>query len=157
MKIEAGKYYTARDGRKACVLGINSTPNAKYPWVGFIEGNVEALSWTITGMYRLLLSDALDLVSVWKDSPQVEANYDWSKLPAWAKCIYRRQKGTWIWSSEVVKLQHDGWWFGCSTRHVGTIPPEFAPKADVPWMKSLTMLPKDAGHNTGISASRYYQ
>ncbi len=63
MKIEAGKYYKTRDGRKARVY-VTDAENRDFPVHGFLSG--EQLMWTLEGTFYVSLDPSVrDLVSEW--------------------------------------------------------------------------------------------
>ena len=81
MKLEAGKYYKTRDGRKAKIVSeISPSPFnhtvSTYPFMGWVEGYTAAISWTAQGSYieqdwSKADSDS-DLVAEWKEPVKVE-------------------------------------------------------------------------------------
>ena len=71
MKIEQGRFYKTRNGRKVYVAGV-LLPNVDgkqlvtYPVVGYLEN--EILYWTLEGRYRDSTGDySLDLVAEWRE------------------------------------------------------------------------------------------
>ena len=71
MKIEAGRFYRTRDGRKAYVAAIGNPLNAKdlYPAIGFMEGEhgLEG-TWTTCGRYMDKREDHdSDLIAEWRE------------------------------------------------------------------------------------------
>ena len=71
MKIEAGKNYKTRDGRKVYVAGV-LLPNvdgkhlSTYPITGYLRD--EILNWTIDGRYGITFGPhKLDLVAEWRE------------------------------------------------------------------------------------------
>jgi hypothetical protein len=73
MKIEAGKYYKTRDGKKAFVEHVfqkspfsGSSPPG-YTSFGFIEGNGQVEWWTADGFYVTRGQGCNDLVAEWVD------------------------------------------------------------------------------------------
>lgn len=82
MKIEVGKYYRLRDGRKAYVTGRqNDNPftgqTAIYPWCGFAENDDADYSWTESGLKWADSEgcddgdDGGDIVGEWNDDVKV--------------------------------------------------------------------------------------
>lgn len=97
LKIEAGKFYRTRDGRKAEVVGQRSEASGATPWIGVIDAT-ELCAWHLDGytFWPKTKPYGTDLVSEWRelrkwtshalvyeplDSPGV-ALTDWSKEPA---------------------------------------------------------------------------
>jgi hypothetical protein len=73
MKIEAGKYYKTRDGKKAFVEHVfqkspfsGSSPSG-YTSFGFIEGNGQVDWWTADGFYVTCGQGCNDLVAEWRE------------------------------------------------------------------------------------------
>jgi hypothetical protein len=68
MKIEAGKYYRTRDGRKV-------GPMVNYEWgdrrddVAFIENYGDGRFWSTSGIYRKGTNDTCDIIAEWTESP----------------------------------------------------------------------------------------
>lgn len=65
LKIEAGKCYRTRDGRKAHVM-FRHPYNHPFPYVGYVEDNDGVSAWTDAGFYSVP-SDRLRLISEWKE------------------------------------------------------------------------------------------
>jgi hypothetical protein len=139
MKIEAGKEYRTRDGRKARVYATDGIS----PYV--VHGAIQTpqgwslQSWITNGAKR---SDGLagtymsDLVSEWVNLPEV----DWSKLPAWFSWVAQLPGGIWCTYNQLPKLTDLGW-----SLNGLPIPMEYAPKwsGDTgDWRQSLVERPK---------------
>ena len=76
MKIEAGKYYRTRDGRKAYVSAVilenpfgSPRFECDYPCRGFIEDSGYS-SWQLNGKWAHENNDSTDLVAEWSDEPE---------------------------------------------------------------------------------------
>jgi hypothetical protein len=68
LKIEAGKCYRTRDGRKAHVLGIRDDVDVPHPVIGFIEGDKTTHCWCKDGGYYATSAESgYDLISEWKE------------------------------------------------------------------------------------------
>lgn len=67
MKLEAGKYYRTRDGRKAYVIGQNVFECNYGKWfAGYIDGDADPLDWSIDGCIFSDKSEShRDLVAEW--------------------------------------------------------------------------------------------
>jgi len=63
MKIEAGKSYRTRNGRKAVVFGI--APDGFYNVAGYVEGGYGVLVWSEDGTCSTC--ETLKLVSEWEE------------------------------------------------------------------------------------------
>lgn len=68
MKIEAGKFYRTRDGRRARVTEVCFSNGESYPILGFL-GTVAA-AWTDDGRFLNAVEDSpADLIAEWVDEP----------------------------------------------------------------------------------------
>lgn len=66
LKLEVGKCYKTRDGRKAFIASKNN--NSDYPFWGIIEGYTKGEIWQENGKYGALWKEnRLDLISEWSD------------------------------------------------------------------------------------------
>ena len=76
MKIEAGKYYRTRDGRKAFVSAVLlpnpfAGPGHMYPAIGYVE-SASTVWWTKDGRYSCKESHhPFDLISEWREPETV--------------------------------------------------------------------------------------
>jgi hypothetical protein len=86
MKIEAGKYYKLRNGKKAYVVCIVHNPFSDesyvYPIMGFIEDRNGTASWTLKGESIKDSVSEWDIVEEWRD-PQT-----------WEVTVYIARMGT---------------------------------------------------------------
>lgn len=70
-KIEAGKYYRTRNGRKAYVLGTNPFEHAdRFSYIGFIQGEPEEYWWDEKGRIDVMGERGYDLVEEITQSPE---------------------------------------------------------------------------------------
>lgn len=76
MKIEAGKFYKTREGRRAYISGVVAVNpfDDERPWVypvaGYVNGCVNILSWTDEGFFYLDKEIShLDLIAEWEEQP----------------------------------------------------------------------------------------
>lgn len=74
MKIEAGKYYKMRNGKKAYVSAVTLSspftgkPPEGYPVSGFMEGESRVVTWTSSGAAIVSATKcATDLVAEWRE------------------------------------------------------------------------------------------
>lgn len=89
IKLEAGKYYRTRDGRKAFVSGKNPFSDTQCCICGFIEG-YGSTSWTIDGNYYSDKSDvAYDLIAEWKEPKRIKG---WVNIYSEVVCTNRRRR-----------------------------------------------------------------
>jgi hypothetical protein len=114
MKIEKGKYYRTRGGKKVEVL--TTERRSKSPIIIMDEnGEIEALHQN--GMYLDCKSETiLDLIAEWTEPIEIP----WSDYPTWCKWVAMDKDGRWfgysdkptqscaIWSGDaVVKIHPD--------------------------------------------------
>ncbi len=64
MKLEVGKSYRTRDGKRALLTQHN--PLAPYPYKGTLDDGV-GYTWTEQGRYLLACPTAMDLVAEWEE------------------------------------------------------------------------------------------
>lgn len=69
MKIEVGKFYKSRNGRKVTIYVIRHNCDFEYPVCGYMEGAAEFSTWTIDGSYgnSLFNCSNWDIVSEWEE------------------------------------------------------------------------------------------
>lgn len=65
MKIEVGKSYRTRDGRKAAINQIVSMFTGGYPVAGYTGGM--AYTWKLDGRFEETRTSGLDLVAPWEE------------------------------------------------------------------------------------------
>jgi hypothetical protein len=142
LKIEPGKLYRTRDGRKARIYATDA--GGDYPVHGAtLESDIEqpywdAHSWTAEG--RLIDTpgkEDADIVAEWIEP----VDFDWGCLPAWAdKYIAKDPNGEWFSYADKPELSKEG--HTTDGEFVG-IPAEFHPKGDFPdWRNTLHKNPK---------------
>lgn len=93
LKIEAGKFYRTRDGRKAGIYRTDVN-HPEYSIHGYVEfDSVEyPLVWRSDGRYFDTGEHCTDLISEWHES----LGFDWDCLPPWCnKCIAMNEDGAW--------------------------------------------------------------
>lgn len=75
MKLEAGKYYRTRGGKKAYVASVENPFDKfdEYPVLGLVDGDEEAQTWDSDGSYygTHSMSDPRDLITDWRDDATV--------------------------------------------------------------------------------------
>lgn len=101
MKLEAGKWYKTRDGRKAFVGFQN--PFSKV-WVGYIEGEPLQRVWSPDGKWNSPNEYCLDLISEWIDAPAVGSSAWANSLPVGSKVRFKEWAKDWH-----VTRTADGW------------------------------------------------
>ena len=67
MKLEAGKYYRTRDGRK---VGPMNVPPKKSHWSSIVVADCNGKAWLKGGVYFSDIPDPLDLIAEWTDEPE---------------------------------------------------------------------------------------
>ncbi len=101
MKLEAGKWYRTRDGRKAFVGFMHPYIG----WVGYIDGEPCAQTWLGDGRWCSQTGEyPRDLIAEWTDTPAVGSS-------AWANSLPVGTKVRWYdWSSgNYVERMSCGW------------------------------------------------
>lgn len=136
MKIEVGKFYQTRDGRKARIYATDVNNSA------VIHGAVlynewQVYVWQRSGNLNKCCTSSADLVSEWTE-PKPEV--DWSAMPAWAKCVYMDEHGSWFYISVPVALSETIGFFKDSVPKA-RIPPDYAPKFAGRWQDSIVFRP----------------
>lgn len=63
MKIESGKFYKTRDGRRVRVVSMDGNPENEV--IGLLDENDGPLSWALSGAYFSNRTHAYDLISEW--------------------------------------------------------------------------------------------
>lgn len=132
MKIEVGKYYRTRDGRKARIYAVDGREGSNIHGAVLNEIGWITSTWAITGQW-VSAETGRDLISEWIDKPEV----DWSAMPKWAEWVAMDADGEWRWFSfrePVVDLTSDSWE---NYQFSGKIPPSYAPKWTGDWKDSL--------------------
>lgn len=135
MKIEVGKFYKTRDGRKARIYAVDGGDGE------VIHGALhfgDAYGWSITtwhsgGVYTEGSHHGRDLISEWIDKPEV----DWSAMPAWAEWVAMDKDGEWTLFSAKPSMDVGCWWADGDVTYLAEIPPSYAPKWDGDWRDSL--------------------
>jgi len=80
MKIEVGKWYLTREGRRAFVERYDDNENF-YCMKGFIEGyEDDEYAWTVSGAYFRDREDSYDLVEELETETEIELKKDVEKL-----------------------------------------------------------------------------
>jgi hypothetical protein len=77
LKLEAGKYYRTRDGRKAFVTAVAmenpfGAMNELYPVIGYVEGRYASASWTAEGFLLMECERGDDLVAEWVEPKRIQ-------------------------------------------------------------------------------------
>jgi len=87
MKIETGKHYRTRDGKKVLILANDTTGSYSIVGVAYSGSKKTALSWTGDGMYFVGCGlSPNDIVSEWIETPV----HPWHLYPKWAALLRRR-------------------------------------------------------------------
>lgn len=130
LKIEAGKYYRTRNGRKARIYATDGA--GAYLIHGAICLGNEAWgidSWTSNGHRMEKEESPSDIISEWKQTID-DIGFDKSCLPKWAKFICMNKSGCWYWfeMKPVYSIGDLGYWDVSDESPFGIIPAEHAPK-----------------------------
>lgn len=141
MKIEAGKYYRTRDGRKACVICTDNYENETYPVILSIEGYV--ITATCDGRYTGSGPHLNDIVAEWIDKPELPPGV---VLPSWAnKAMAMDADGSWHCYASIPEIGKPDQWMlsvlGSTQFYV--IPRNCTPKWKGDWKDSLVVFDKE--------------
>lgn len=76
MKLEAGKFYRTRSGKKAYVACLVNpmNPFEEFPVCGFVDGEEESQCWTVDGTFYndpAVTVHPYDLITDWRDDATV--------------------------------------------------------------------------------------
>jgi len=139
MKIEVGKYYRTRDGRKARIYAVDGREGSNIHGAVLNEIGWETSTWAITGQW-VSGKTSRDLISEWTDRPEV----DWSAMPRWAEWVAMDKDGEWTFFSAKPSMDIGCWWSDGDVTYLAEIPPSYAPKWDGDWRDSLVRRPEEA-------------
>ena len=104
MKIEKGKFYRSRDGRKWEVL---TTERNGYFSVVIINGGGEISFNRENGMhYNADRPHLCDLISEWTEPVEIP----WSDYPTWCKWVAMDKDGEWCGFVSIPKQRGNGWY-----------------------------------------------
>jgi hypothetical protein len=105
MKIEKGKFYKSRDGRKWEVLTTERN-SGDYPIVAISEdGDIE--SFSING--HIIIDnddDEDDLIAEWTEPVEIP----WRDYPTWCKWVAMDKDGEWCGFVNIPRQRSDGWY-----------------------------------------------
>lgn len=137
MKIEPGKFYKTRSGRKARIYAVDG--DSVRPIHGAIIANGDWIlaGWGMDGnFYDSSNESEYDLISEWTEP----LDFDWSVLPPWMNWIAKDSDDNWWAFSHKPFLTKSIW----ETNGDGlSIPPNYAPKNFTgDWTKSLHERPQ---------------
>ena len=133
MKIEKGKFYKTRDGRKAECLttelkGVGET------LATLIDGNL-AVHYS-NGKYYSDGDSEYDLISEWKDEPIIP----WDDYPTWMNWIAMDEGGKWYLFQVKPEINYNVW---KALYEYARIPKKYEPKNFIgDWKESLFERPK---------------
>src|SRR5690625_1364923 len=137
MKIEAGKEYRTRGGKKAIVYAVNR--GGSFPVHGAIkhEDMWTVESWTCDGTSIVYDIYAADLVSEWIEKPIFD---HWDKLPEWIdEYMAMDSNGNWYAYFKKPFSITIGW---ASEAKCIVIPVNYRPNFEGSWEDSLIKNPK---------------
>ena len=108
MKIEVGKFYRIRAGRKARIYAIDCGGHWPIHGAVLYDGFWEACEWLNNGERFNCIDSELSLISEWTEP----LDFDPSCLPAWAEWIAMNEGGDWFWFQKepTVTLSIDEEW-----------------------------------------------
>jgi hypothetical protein len=141
LKLEAGKFYRTRGGRKVQCLTTARRGNDPFPVVSLSCDHGELWSHKLNGEYERQSGSKLDLISEWVDAPEV----DWSLFSPWVVAVMMGNSGVWYeWTSDpkISTRDFNGFEDMSDARR---IPPQYSPKWTGPWQQSLVVRPGKEG------------
>lgn len=137
MKIEAGKFYRTRDGRKVRVYAVDG--GGLYTIHGAVYRADEWMigRWDLTGSN--LSHGFHDLISEWVDKPVV----DWSKLAAWHRWVAMDEDGSWYAYAETPHMGSTVWSGLDGNVNGDRVPAAYSPTFSGDWKDSLVERPTE--------------
>lgn len=140
LKIEVGKFYKTRDGRKTRIYALDG--KKEYPVHASILNKDGWTTVNLTLIGRLYIEGECnsDIVSEWVEPIE----FDFSILPAWCdKCIAMDESGVWYCYQEIPFRENDVWFLNTDLSALAyEIPEKYAPKWKGNWKDSLKLNPK---------------
>lgn len=103
LKIEAGKFYRTRDGRKSGIYrtDVNHHEYSIHGYVIELNGDEYSVYWRGDGRLFNTEECVIDLIEKWQDP----LDFDWGVLPPWCnKCVAMDKTGAWYAFSNEPKL-----------------------------------------------------
>lgn len=143
MKIEAGKFYRTRDGRKARVYAVDGWGDHSIHGAYLFQGRWVNCVWQECGLHGMKEGngDPYDLIAEWVDKPVV----DWSKMAAWHRWVAMNENGWWFAFTLKPMLGKVSWvedqCLGCG--HPQFIHPDYSPAFSGNWKDSLVERPTE--------------
>ena len=155
LKLEIGKCYRTRDGRKVFVVDRMGGHRDSFEVKLFDnEDKFSYDNYYPDGRYALDDFSDEDIVAEWVDEPPQEEPpepspapapakpvVDWTTLPAWANWVAMDSNGEWLWYYDKPRMDEIAWFSYNSMYQV--IPSEYAPAFEGDWKDSLRERPKD--------------
>ena len=141
LKIEAGKFYRTRDGKKAGIYrtDANHPEDSIHGYVISSDGAEHSISWHGDGKYISREEHGADLIEKW----QYPLDFDWGLLPPWCnKYVAKDISGDWYAYSNEPKLGHCCFYYDFDATEI-EIPKDYQPKNFTGnWTDSLFKNPK---------------
>ena len=139
MKIEAGKFYRTRSGRKARVYAMDGGDEFTIH-AAILFGTVwYVATYNVHGRCNTHDDDDGDndddLISEWVDKPVV----DWSKMAAWHRWVAMDSYGIWYAFDDEPGLGMIAW----HSKRINSIPAAYAPTFSGNWKDSLVERPTE--------------
>lgn len=143
IKLEPGKFYKTRSGKKYICYAIHPLPE-HLPVHGaiFLEsGGVKIMSSTLNGKFFYDIVDSQDdIVDIWIDKPVI----DWAKESKWISAIAMDEDKKWFAFTGGRPSLSNARWVAASGEWIGPfieIPNEFAPPFTGDWKDSFCINP----------------
>lgn len=132
MKIEPGKFYKTRDGRKVRIYATDGCDDWPIHGATLINCGWQLCRWDSQGRAKVhtLLSITADIIGEWRDTPIV----NWPAMPAWCTYVAMDKDGTWYAYIDMPNIELNGW---ANSDHCYFIPKEYHPIFTGNWKDSL--------------------
>jgi len=141
LKLEVGKFYTTRDGRKVRAICVDRR-HPVYPVIVLSpipdSSDEVTVAYTADGAFMYESPNTQDIVGPWVEKP---TDWDWANVPPWTPYIAMDSDYEWYAYETEPELESHMW--GTYGEYV-KIPDEYAPKFEGDWRESLLVRP---GHD----------
>ena len=133
MKLEKGKFYRSRDGRKWEVL-TTERKNEFYPVIAMSSDGKGYNSFSKDGKLVIASNEDCDLIAEWTEPVIIP----WDDYPKWCNWVAMDRDGNWCLFEHKPTNDHSCWWH----EDYLNIPPEYHPKNFTgDWTESLFERP----------------
>lgn len=138
LKIEPGRFYRLRNGRKMRCYAIDGCRDLSIHGATKVDEGWKLGSWYSDGKAVKYSVSTADIISEWEDKPEI----DWSLYPSWVKAVAMDKNRVW-YTYIATPIIWDGENFWDSSARTSTqILHEYAPKWVGDWRNSLVVRPE---------------